>query len=258
VRPYAVAFLSGARRTLNAPGDLAVRTLFYVIILIVFSALWDAAIDANDGVISGYTYIAVLWYIAAAEGAVVATKPRMIEDIGDDIATGAIAVEMLRPVSVVGFRMAVEFGESCVRLAGVVVVGAMLVGLHAGAPPDAGAAWLAIPSLLVAIACNLAAQHAFAASAFWLEDAKGAWFLYQKVIFLLGGMLLPLEFIPQSLEAVALVLPFWTMAYAPARLMAGHFEPALLLGQIVWFAVLLVAARAAFAAGERKLQVAGG
>jgi ABC-2 type transport system permease protein len=258
MKPYAAAFLSGARRTLGAPADLAVRILFYVIILIVFSALWDAAIDANEGDIAGYSYAAVLWYIAAAEGAVVATKPRMIEDIGDDISSGGIAVEMLRPISVVGFRMAVELGEAYVRLTGVVVVGSVLVGLHAGAPPTIAGVMLAVPSLLVGIACNLAAQHAFAGSAFWLEDAKGAWFLYQKVIFLLGGMLLPLEFLPDAMRTTALVLPFWTMAYAPARIMSGHVEPLLLVGQIMWLAVLVVAARGIFAAGERRLQVAGG
>ena len=48
------------------------------------------------------------------------------------------------------------------------------------------------------------------------------------------------------------------MAYAPARLASGHWEPVLLVEQLVWLGVLAVVAAAAFRAGERRLQVVGG
>jgi ABC-2 type transport system permease protein len=253
-----MAFRSGANRAISAPGELLVRTGFYAVILIVFAALWHAAVENGDGTLAGYDYRALLWYVAGAEAAVVATKPRLIEDIGSDIGNGSIAIEMLRPVSVVGFRLAVEFGEAMVRLVASLAVGAVLVSLFAGAPPGVGGLLLAIPALPLAVASNLAAQHVFAAAAFWLEDAKSTWFLYQKLIFLLGGMLLPLEFFPNLLQDVARVLPFWTMAYVPARFIAGRPEPVLLLVQVAWLVVILAAAVGAFRVGERRLQVVGG
>jgi ABC-2 type transport system permease protein len=108
------------------------------------------------------------------------------------------------------------------------------------------------------VACNILAQHAFAAAAFWIRDAGSTWFLYQKLVFVLGGMLIPLEALPGWLQASAAALPFRAMSYAPARLAAGHVEPVLLLEQLGWLAVLLVAAVAVFGAGERRLQVVGG
>ena len=48
------------------------------------------------------------------------------------------------------------------------------------------------------------------------------------------------------------------MAYAPARLASGHFEPWLLVVQLAWIAVLAVAAVAVFRVGERRLQAVGG
>ena len=247
-----------ARRALHQPGELAVRVTFYAFILVVFAALWSAATRANGGSIAGYDTRALLWYVAAAEGAVIATKPRMIESIGWDISSGAIVVEMLRPASVVGLRLAAEFGEALVRLVCALLVGAVIVWLYVGPPPDAAALALAVPAALLALACNLAAQHAFAGAAFWLRDARSTWFLYQKVVFLLGGMLLPLEFLPQALADVAKVLPFAAMAYAPARLASGHVEPGLLLLQAGWLVVLLGCAVGVFAAGERRLEVVGG
>lgn len=255
------AFAQGrlaARRTLHQPGELAVRVTFYALILVVFAALWSAATRANGGSIAGYDTRALLWYVAAAEGAVIATKPRMIESIGWDIASGAIVVEMLRPASVVGLRLAAELGEAVVRLACALVVGAVVAWLYVGPPPNAAALALAVPSALLALGCNLAAQHAFAGAAFWLRDARSTWFLYQKLVFLLGGMLLPLEFMPRALADVARGLPFAAMAYAPARLASGHVEPWLLAVQAGWLAVLLGSAAAVFAAGERRLEVVGG
>jgi ABC-2 type transport system permease protein len=257
--PYVAAFAAAAGRVLHRPGELAVRLLFYVVILVVFAALWPAAAAAAGGRVAGYSAAALLWYVAVAEAAVIATKPRLIEDIGVDIGTGAVATEMLRPVSVLGLRLAGELGEAAVRLAMALAIGAAFTWTVAGAPTARAAALLALPSCTLAVAANVATQHAFAGAAFWLSDAKATWFLYQKLVFLLGGMLLPLQFFPAWLERVAWALPFWTMAYAPARLAAGSpTQPWLLAAQAAWLLVPAGAAALVFRAGERRLEVAGG
>jgi ABC-2 type transport system permease protein len=169
-----------------------------------------------------------------------------------------VATELLRPASVLGVRMASEVGRALPRLVMCATTGAVLATIVVGRPPSTAAALLAVPALVLAVACNLAAQHAFAAAAFWIRDARSTWFLYQKLVFIAGGMLLPLEVLPDGLHRVAAVLPFAAMAYAPARLASGHLEPGLLLLQVGWFVVLSVIATAVFAAGERRLQVVGG
>lgn len=256
--PYVAVGAAAAVRVLRKPAELSVRLIFYLVILVVFAALWPAAVAASGGSIAGYDAAALVWYVTAAEAAVIATKPRMIEDIGNDIGSGQIAVEMLRPASVMGIRLAAEMGEALVRLALAAVIGSLFSWLAAGGPPGVGGAALAVPSAVLAVAANLAAQHAFAAGAFWLRDAKAAWFLYQKLVFLLGGMLLPLQLFPDWLATVSWALPFWTMAYAPGRLASGHVEPWLLGVQAAWTLVLIAVAAVVFTAGERRLEVAGG
>ncbi len=54
------------------------------------------------------------------------------------------------------------------------------------------------------------------------------------------------------------MLPFWTMAYAPARTVTGPVSPWLFVAQAGWLVVLVGAAMAVFAAGERRLEVSGG
>jgi ABC-2 type transport system permease protein len=165
---------------------------------------------------------------------------------------------MLRPASVVAVRIASEVGRTLPHLALCLVTGTALCWALVGAPPDPAAAALAPLSIALAITCNVVAQHAFAGVSFWLRDARSTWFIYQKFVFVVGGMLLPLEVLPHAMTSVAKFLPFMAMAYAPARLASGHFEPWLLLVQLGWIGVLALVAAAVFRAGENRLQVVGG
>jgi ABC-2 type transport system permease protein len=258
VTAYLAGFTAGFRRAAASPGDLAVRLGFFAIILVVMAALWRAALAAHGGELGGYDLRALLWYVFGAQAAVLGVRPRSVEEIGDAIGSGAIAVDMLRPVSVVGMRLASELGEATARVAGAMLVGAAVTWAFAGSPPSTAALALAAPAALLGCACNVASQHAFGGVAFWLADAKSTWFFYQKLVFLPGGMLIPLELLPHALAQVSRWLPFAVMAYVPGRVAAGHPDPRLLLWQAAWLVALLAAAAGVFAAGQRRLEVVGG
>lgn len=253
-----VVATSGARRILAERGGLAVGLAFYALVVAVLSALWRAAADVNGGAVAGYSAVAITWYLATSEAAAMAIDNRLIADLGEVIASGAITVELTRPASVLGVRVAAQLGRSVPRVIASAIIGTTLSLVAAGGPPRAGALLLAVPSLALAVTVNVLTQHAFAAAAFWLRDAGTAWFLYSKLVFVLGGMLIPIEVLPHALQTVTSWLPFSSMAYAPARLAAGHVEPWLLVRQVAWMAVAAVAALAAFGAGLRRLEVAGG
>jgi len=249
---------TSARRALAERGGLVVSAGFYAAVIAVLGSLWRAAANAHGGHLAGYTGTQLTWYIAATEAATVSLNLRLIEDIGDDIASGTIVVELLRPASVLAVRLAAEIGRALPRLALCLVTAAAVDGAITRSLPGPGVAAAAVVALLLAMLCNLAAQHAFASAAFWVRDARSTWFLYQKLVFVVGGMLLPLEVLPGPLEHIAKLLPFMAMAYAPGRLASGHVEPVLLLVQLLWVAGLLGVAAVCFTAGERRLQVVGG
>ena len=253
-----VVATAAARRTLSDRAGLAVGTLFYLLVTGVIATVWRTAAGESDtGLVAGYSAAALGWYLAASEVTAVAINPRLIEAIGEDIAGGAVESEMLRPAPVVGVRLAAALGTALPRIACCAVGGSALALATAGSPPDAAGLALAAPALVLGVACNVATQHAAAAAAFWLRDAKSAWFLYQKFVFMLGGLLLPIEVLPGWLERVATLLPFAAMAYVPGRLASGHVEPGLLLVQVGWLAVMTALAALAFARGERRLQAVG-
>lgn len=245
------------RRLLADRHVLGVGALFYLLVTAVLVSLWRAA-AGEHGDVAGYTAVAITWYIATSEAAVCALPGRMIEYIGADISSGAVSVEMLRPAPVVVVRLAAETGRALVFVAALAVPGTALAWLLAGPPPSLAGILLALPALVLALAANVSLQHAIAGWAFWLRDTRALWFLYLKLVYVLGGMLLPLEVFPDGLRQVALALPFMAMAYAPARLASGHVEPWLLLVQAGWLVVLAALAVWVFDRGQRRLQVVGG
>ena len=245
-----------ARRAASDANGLVVNGLFYLMVTAVLTSLWRTA--AGTGEIAGYSAAALTWYAATAEAATIPLNFRAIEEIGDDIIDGSVAVELLRPIPPVAVRVAAAFGAMLPKMAVCVAVGTAYCWAVAGAPPRAVALLVAVLALPLGLLCNIVAQHAFAGTSFWIRDARSAWFIYQKFVFIVGGMLLPIQVLPDALETAALVLPFAAMAYVPARFASGHLDPWLLALQLAWLVALWVLARATFAAGERRLQVVGG
>jgi ABC-2 type transport system permease protein len=256
--PYLAAILSGARRAIADPADQLVRIIFYALILLAVGTLWRAAASAHGGSVAGYDGRALWWYIAGAEAAFTPLPARMIEEIGDEIGGGDVAIGLLRPVSYVGFRAASELGGGLVRLVGIVAVGLTFGLLTIGQPPSTNGLLLFVPCAILALGCSVAAQHAFGAAAFWLNDAKSTWFLYSKLVFLLGGVLLPLEVLPGPMRDAARALPFAAIAYAPGRSLSGHPSISLVGLQLGWLVALSAGAWYAFRRGQNKLQIAGG
>ncbi len=252
------ALRGSAQRSLADRGGLLVSIAFYLVIVGTLTGLWRVAVGANGGDLAGYSAVALTWYIITSEAAIVAVNARHIEDIGKDIAQGGVAVELLRPASVLGVRMVSEVGRGLPKVGALFVAGALLSTLVSGGPPRPATLLLVVPSLVLAITANLLAQHAVAAIAFWIRDAGSVWFLYLKLVFITGGMIIPLELLPNGVQRAAMLMPFRAMAYVPARLASGSWEPLLLVEQVVWIGILTVLASVAFRSGERRLQVVGG
>lgn len=247
-----LTFIAGASRYSGDRVQLVSFGLFFILPPAILGSLWKAAAESSGGTLVGYSASALVWYIAASETAILVLRNRLIAEIGDDIGSGRFAVELQRPVGALPMRVANELGYIAPRF-GMGLVLAVLVGLVLGGrPPSFWSLALAVPSLVLALVLNLVGQHLFASSSFWLSESKGAWFIYNKLVFVLGGMLLPLEVLPGWMETVAKLLPFMAMAYAPARLASGSFEPWLLLVQLAWLGVIAAAAQNLFSRGERR------
>lgn len=225
----------------------------YLLVCGVLTTLWLRAGEGTGGSVAGYSGRALVWYITTTEITAFAVTLRLVETVGDDLRSGRYELELLRPRSALWTRAAAELGSALPRLVLLAGLGLGFALWRAGRPPAGWGLALAAPSMLAAIAAAVVAQHLLAGAVFWLRDVRGSWFLYQKLQFTLGGLVLPLELLPGRLAAAARLTPFAALSYVPGRLASGHVEPRLIGLQLVWLVVLSAAATRLYAAGERRL-----
>ena len=85
--------------------------------------------------------------------------------------------------------------------------------------------------------------------------------IYQKLVFILGGMLIPLDFFPAWLQKMAQALPFpicHVRAGTPVRRAGCRAFLQLPAGQAAWLVALGGLLALAYRGGVRRLSVNGG
>lgn len=234
-------------------------SMLIAIITATLSFLWVAALPDGQS-IEGYDALDMVWYIAVAEAAVNGVDQRLMLRIGEDLRRGDLTVELLRPVTLVWMVTSREVGRSIARFALSMPVCCAVAWVIAGPPPSIAGLALLIVTGPLAVIVQMLLVIAASASALWLGDTTAAWFVLQKLVFLLGGMLLPLEFWPGGVGDVLTVLPWASTAYVPAHLAVHPSLPRfveLVALQLVWVVALAGLTAVAWQRGERRLMGVG-
>jgi ABC-2 type transport system permease protein len=261
-RKYSAAFRVSLLTQLAYAGELWVRTIFLLLILFIFASLWHATYaELGRPRLGGFTPAQMLTYLAITES-VILSRTRGTLRFDEDVRTGAIAYALARPYHYVLYRYAEVSAERLLRLGLNLLVALPLAWLFAGGAGLSAAGLL--PGLLVlagAVTADFLLLMAVQLLAFWVEDTNGLQFIYDRLLLLLGGVLLPLSLFPGPLADVARALPFSALIYDPARTFVafdGREFGALLARQGAALAMGALLAAAVFRAGARRVQLNGG
>lgn len=215
---YAAIFRIPFAENLAYLGNFASAMLAMVLFMWVFGMLWQT-VFAFQGVdrIAGLTLNDTLWYLLMAE-LVVLSKPLLAVEISESIKSGAIAYDLVRPYRFGLYHLSRYAGQVVFRAGVNLVAGGCVVWLLAGPPPTWHGIVPALAALVLAWGLEFCFEALIGLTAFWVEDIFAFRWIYQKVSFILGGLLMPLEFYPTWLAQIARVFPFASILYAPGRL----------------------------------------
>ncbi len=243
------------------PADLVLRSLTIVIFLWVFVHLWRAAFAASGRTtIQGLTLSDTLWYLVVAE-TIVLSKPRVAAEIAQAVRDGSVAYQLARPYSWLGYQAAVTVGDAAVRAVVTAVLGGAVVAALVG-PPPALASWpLAALAVLAGWLLDFCLATLIGLLAFVVEDVTAFEWIYGKLVLVLGGVLLPLDFLPDGWRGFAQALPFAYTTWAPARLFVAPDAVAvgrLFAVQLAWLVALALAVRWVYGRCAARLTVNGG
>jgi ABC-2 type transport system permease protein len=238
------------------------NSVFGVIYSYAYLALWSANPDA--GGYDSVDAVTFVWLGQALLMTVALFGGGATEDLAERIRSGDVAIDLYRPVGVIGWYLAADLGRSAYHLLsrgiGPTLVGLLLFDITLPASPAHAVAFAA--SLPLAVAVSFAIRFIVASSAFWLLDSSGVRVLSMALAIFLSGMMLPLVLFPGWLGTLAEALPFSAFIQVPIDLWLGRYDGVALLGalgfQAAWMVVLLGCCSLVLRAATRKVVVQGG
>ncbi len=261
MKKYLALFSVQVINSLAYPGELIGRSIMIIPFMWIFYQLWTVTFHAAGAdEINGLTIRMTMWYLMIAE-TIELSRPRLATTISEAVKDGSIAYILSKPYDFLLYQYSTSLGETVFRAVANALLGGATVWWLVGAPP----AILSWPLVIVAIfgawTLNFCISALIGLTAFLVEDTSAFQWIYQKLAFILGGLLIPLDFYPAWLQTIAKALPFSAMMYAPARLFV---DPNLnsvtftLATQVIWIVVLGLALNAAYRRGLAYLTVNGG
>jgi ABC-2 type transport system permease protein len=238
------------------------NSVFGVIYSFAYLALWDqnrnaGGYDATDAVTYVWLGQALLMTVALWGGGTT-------DDLAERIRTGDVAIDLYRPVGILGWYLAGDLGRATYHLLtrglAPTLIGALLFDIRMPAGPVAALAFFA--SLPLAVTVSFAVRFLVASTAFWLLDASGPRVLAGALAIFFSGMALPLVLFPGWLGTLARALPFSAIIQVPNDLWLGHHPGADALQalgfQAAWALALLGCCGLVLRAATRKVVLQGG
>ncbi len=189
---------------------------------------------------------------------------RLIQNIGDAISSGSIAVFLLKPLQYPFYLLAEELGNLCFRLLAVVAPVVVAISLSYGLLPPASVfhGLMFLPFWALSFAILFLISLAFGLLAFWLMTAFSLEWLLQGVLALLSGSFVPLWFFPEAWLPVVRHLPFAWVGFYPVAVYLGKVAPAEVVARLLmgfgWAVLLGLAVALLWRRATLRITVQGG
>ena len=259
---YGFVLRTAARQQWVYRAELVMRAVQMMLFVGVFMALWSTVFKiGGQAELAGYTMVEVIWYFGMTE-TIVLSSSRIFIEISEAVKAGDLAYTLARPLSYPFYQVANSLGNSAPRFLLNFLTAAVVVGLGMGQVAGSPSGLLAF-LVMAALALLLDALVAVLIGllSFWIEEVMPIYWIYQKLLFTVGGMFLPLEMFPDWLRRITAWLPFQFVTYAPARAFVA-FEPDFVLramvGQVIYIAIVLALVTFVWRRAQRRLVVHGG
>jgi len=260
-RKYWSIFQITLINSLAYPGELVGRSLMIIPFMWIFHQLWKVTFNAAGAdVIGGLTLRDMLWYLMLAE-TIELGRPPLARTMSENVKDGSIAYILNKPYDFLLYQFSTAMGETIFRTIVNAFFGSLTVWFLIGPPNHPEGFLIALPAVVGAWTLHFCVNAMIGLSGFAVEDVSAFTWIYQKLVFIFGGMLIPLDFYPEWLQAIARALPFAGMIYGPSRLFVTP-GPELFINvmslQLTWILALTLLLVIVYRRGLTQLTVNGG
>lgn len=235
----------------------------YLVNVTVYYFIWKALYQ-NGGTLEGFTFEQMITYVAV--GWIIRTFyfNNVDREMANDVQQGHIAAKLSRPVDYQAMQIAQAGGEAVFRMLMFTIPTGLVILLiyPVQAPISVGAAGAFALALAFSFTIFAALNFMIGTCAVYLHSILSLIRAKHFLIEVLSGLVIPLNFFPESWAKVSALLPFQHISYTPLMIYMGKLRGAalgpVLFQEAAWCAGLLLAGHLFWKRAARKLTVQGG
>ena len=263
MRKYIYIFKSEIMTNLQYIFDIIVGFISYCIMIFIFLNLWKYIYSDPSELINGYNMNQMIWYIIVTELLWMSLGGRKLcKKISNDVRSGNIAYNINKPYNYVGYILFSHMGLFIIKFSFLAILGVVLGLLFLGSFPNISiiSIILVLISCLLATIINILLITTIAMLSFFIEDANPFFWLYSKVILILGTIF-PIEFFPTFLQPVFKYSPIYVVSYGPSKLFVDFKWKSCLeifIIQFIYILISIILSNLIYSKGVKKLNVNGG
>jgi ABC-2 type transport system permease protein len=234
-----------------------------VVYMIVAYFLWRS-IYAGSESINGLTFDQALLYVALGSTLFILLKTYTDWGMSHEIRDGTISVYLTKPIDYQLYNFFTTIGFSSTSLITVTLPTVVMLLLVFRIHVDIGIGFLFFPfSMLLAFLISFNFDYAVGLTAFYTESIWGISTTKEILVSVLSGALLPLQFFPEALQRILMVLPFQAIYFTPLMMVTKPVQEAgvflqMLAVQAFWAAATFLLSRLFYNHAVKVLRVAGG
>jgi len=259
---YLAVFRVSIANNLAYITEVFFRAIFLLVFIFIFLQLWTATFAAKGlHSVGGLHINDLVWYLATTE-TIALSLPQLTRLIDQEVRSGQLAYLLGRPCSYLFYHFAQYLGERLVRLTINGMIAFVITLLLVGPPPFTWMGLVTWPLVVfLAVSIDFVVYFAIGLLAFWTEETTPFFLIVSRLALVLGGVLAPLEILPEPIHTLARILPFSSVLYAPARTLV-HFDLAsfgpMVLQQAVTLAIGSLILLAIYRIATRRVNINGG
>ena len=254
---------SSAQNSMAYRRAMVVNLAAVVIRLLAIYFLWTAAF-AERSAIGSFRREDVGTYLVIAFVAAGLLSFRTEMGISRGIRDGSIVMDLVRPYSFQGARLAQTLGALAVEAVMVVLValvlGVAVMDLHGPAGAVASASW--VVSLLLAMFIKFGIAYLIGLTAFAITEVHFLIIVRENITAVMAGAIIPISLFPDQLEAVIRYLPFYSTVGLPTDIYLGAIAGTDILTaialQAAWVIAIWTAGVLLYPIALRKVTIHGG
>lgn len=263
MKKYLYIYKSEVMTNLQYIVDIFIGFISYCIIVFIFLNLWNYIYTNPNELINGYSKNQMIWYVIITEILWMSMGGRKLcRKICNDVRSGNIAYNINKPYNYVEYSLFSHLGSATIKFMAVFTLGMILgfVFLHSFPSLNVLEFLGFLISCFLATIINTLLIISIGLISFFIEDANPFYWVYSKIILVLGTIF-PIEFFPKAIQPIIKLSPIYVVSYGPARLFVEFSNSqfiSVIAAQIIYLIIVFGLCHFIYNKGVKKINVNGG